>query len=107
MKGEEPDFEDQWEVVCLVEGHKKLCGQRSEDQKQPANPRIYATHLPYPFVPDGGRRIFSFRDPKDAVISAYHFMDSFVALKGRVGLPMFAHASLQRIEKLLNDLLMW
>ena len=107
MKGQEPDFEDQWEVVSLIEGHENLYGQRPEDQIQPANPRIYATHMPYSLIPDGGRRIFSFRDPKDVVISAYHFMNSFVALNGRVALPMFAHVTLQHIEIQLNDLLMW
>ena len=107
MKGQEPDFEDQLEVVCFIEAHEKLYGQKPEDQIQPANPRIYATHMPYSLIPDGGRRIFSFRDPKDAMISTYHFMNSFVALKGRVALPMFAHVSLQHIEKQLNDLLIW
>ena len=107
MKGQEPDFEDQWEVVVLIEAHEKLFGQKPEDQKQPANPRIYATHLPYPLVPEGCKRVFSFRDPNDALVSSYHFMNSLVALKGRVALPMFAFASLQHIEKQLNDLLMW
>ena len=32
MKGQEPNFEDQWEVVCLIEAHEKLYGQRPEDQ---------------------------------------------------------------------------
>ena len=107
MKGQEPNFEDQWEVVCLIEAHEKLYGQRPEDQVQPANPRIYATHLPYSLVPDGGKRIFSFRDPKDAMISTYHFTNSLVALNGRVSLSMFAHAALQQTEKRLGDLLMW
>ena len=71
---------------------------------QPANPRIYSTHLPYSLVLDGGK---SFRDPKDAMISAYHFMNSFIALNGRVALSMFAHAALQQMEKQLGDLLMW
>lgn len=31
MKGQEPNFEDQWEVVCLIEGHEKLYGQRPND----------------------------------------------------------------------------
>ena len=65
------------------------------------------TDIPYRFVPDGGRRIFSFREPKDVVVSAYHFLDSFLALKGRVALPIFAHAYLQTIESQLNDLVKW
>ena len=31
MKGQEPNCEDQWEVVCLIEGHEKLYGQRPND----------------------------------------------------------------------------
>jgi hypothetical protein len=107
MKGAEPDFEDQMEVISLIEGHEMLFGVKPQDQKQPASPRLYATHLPYPLVPEGGKRIFSFRDPKDSVVSAYHFMNSGLALKGRVALPMFAGAYLQQIEKQLNDLMMW
>ena len=107
MKGAEPDFEDQMEVISLIEGHEMLFGVKPQDQKQPASPRLYATHLPFPLVPEGGKRIFSFRDPKDSVVSAYHFMNSGLALKGRVALPMFARAYLQQIEKQLNDLLMW
>ena len=107
MKGEEPDFEDQMEVVSLIEAHEMLFGIKPQDQKQPASPRIYATHMTYPLVPEGGKRIFSFRDPKDSIVSAYHFMNSALVLKERVALPLFAQAFLQQIEKQLNDLLMW
>ena len=107
MKGQEPDFEDQMEVMSLIEAHKKLFGVKPEDQKQPASPRIYATHMPYPLVPEGGRRIYCFRDPKDAVVSAYHFMDSILALKGRVALLIFCRVYLQQVERRLNDLVMW
>ena len=100
MKGEEPNFENQIEVFNHIGGLKT-------DSKQPVAPYIHMTQVPYPFVPDGGRRIFSFRELKDVVVSAYHFIDSFLALKGRVSLPIFAHAYLETIESHLNDLLMW
>ena len=102
MKGEEPNFENQIEVINYIP-----FGRLKADSKQPAAPYIYTIDVPYPFVPDGERRIFSFREPKDVVVSAYHFMDSFLALKGRVSLPIFAHAYLKTIESQLNDLLMW
>ena len=107
MKGEEPSFENQAEVIAHVQGHDKMWGTKCEDQKQPAAPYIYMDHMPYPFVPDGGRRIFSFREPKDVVVSAYHFHDSFLALKSRVTLPIFADFYLQTIESQLNDLVKW
>ena len=84
-----------------------MFGAKYEDRKQPAAPYIYMTQMPYLFVPDGGRRVFSFREPKDVIVSAYHFLDSFLALKGRVALPIFAHAYLQTIESQLNDLVKW
>ena len=107
MKGEEPNFEDQSEVISLIEIHEKMFGIKPEDQKQPAKPRIYATHLPFLIVPKGSKRIFSFRDPKDVLVSAYHFMDSGLALKGRVALPLFARAYVQQIERQLTDLMSW
>ena len=96
MKGQEPDFEDQLDVVGWIEASDKLLGKDTLSQKQPADPRVFFSHLSYALIPEGGRRIFSFRDPKDAVISAYHFMNSVLAMKGRVALPMFARAFLQQ-----------
>ena len=107
MKGEEPTFENQAEVVTHIQGQDKVLAVKSENHKQPASPYIYMTQTPYPFVPEGGRRIFCFREPKDVVVSAYHYMDSFLALKGRVALPIFAHAYLQTIESQLKDLVQW
>ena len=66
------------------------------------------SHLPYPLIPEGGKKFFSFRDPKDVVVSTYHFMDSALELKGRVALPLFAHAFLdQQIDKHIQDILTW
>ena len=107
MKGQEPDFEDQLDVVGWIEANEKLIGRNTLLQDQPASPRVFVSHLAYSLVPEGGKKIFSFRDPKDVVISAYHFIDSALAFKGRIPLPMFAQAFLQQIEKHLNDLLVW
>ena len=107
MKGQEPDFEDQFDVVGWIEASDKLLGKDTLSQPQPADPRVFVSHLTYHLVPKGGKKIFSFREPKDAVVSAYHFMDSALAMKGRVPLPIFAQVFLQRIEQQLNDLLDW
>ena len=107
MKGCEPDFENQVHVVGWIEASPKYTGKDTMAQEQPANPRIFMSHLPYPLVPKGGKRIYSFRDPKDVVISTYHYMNSMLALKGRVTLPIFAHAQLRQVEKNVNDLLVW
>ena len=107
MKGQEPDFENQLEVLTLIEAPEKVFGVNPATQQQPAKPRVFGTHLQYPLIPEGGKRIFSFRDPKDAVISAYHFLDSTLSLKGRVSLPIFAQVYIQQVEKHIADLVMW
>ena len=107
MKGQEPDFENQLDVMCMLDISETLFGVNPATMVQPASPRLYTTHLPYPLVPEGGKRIFSFRDQKDAVVSAYHFFDSGLALKGRVSLPIFAQAYVQQVEKHIQDLVMW
>ena len=108
MQGQEPDFENQLEIFGLIEASGKMFGiDPAIMQQQPAKPRIFVTHLPYPLVSVVGRRIYCFRDQKDAVISAYHFFNSFFSLKNRVSLSIFAHTYLEHIEKHLNDLLLW
>ena len=107
MKGQEPDFEDQLDVMGMIEISEKLFGVAPGTRPQPTNPRIFGTHLPYPLVPNGGKRIFSFRNQKDAVVSAYHFFGSILALKGRVALSIFARAYVQLVEKHIQDLVMW
>ena len=108
MKGQEPDFEDQFEVVGWIEASVKFLGRDTLSQEQPATPRVFVSHLPYDLVPEGGKKIFSFRDPKDAVVSAYHFMDSALAFKGRIALPLFAQAFIsQQVDKQIKEIVTW
>ena len=107
MKGQEPDFEDQMEVISLIELSENVFGVDPAKQKQPAYPRIYGTHHLYPVVPEGGKRIFSFRNQSDAVVSAYYFFSSSLSLKGRVSLAIFAPFYVQHIKMHIEDLLTW
>ena len=108
MKGLEPEFDDQMrDVVCVIEASQRLFGIEPGAHRQPAQPRIFATHLPYSFVPTGGKNIYCFREPKDAAVSAYHFYDSVLSLKGRVSLAIFAQVYLKPVEKHIRDLLLW
>ena len=107
MQGQEPDFEDQLHVIAWIETSEKLYGVDPATQQQPAKPRVFMTHLPYPVVPKEGKRIFCLRNQKDALISAYHFFNSVMSLKGRISLSVFAHAYVQEIKNTLNDLLLW
>ena len=107
MKGKEPEFQNQVEVVTWIEGTKKRHRIEPGEKPQPAKPRLFCTHLHYPAVPAGGRRLYCFRDQKDAMISAYHFMDAILSLKGRVSMKNFSTIYLQLIEGYISDLLFW
>ena len=61
MKGQEPDFENQLDIIGWIEASTKLA---SKAQEQPATPHLYISHLSYPLVPKGGRKIYSFRRSK-------------------------------------------
>lgn len=106
-RGREPDFQNQLEVLYMLEMSEKITGVKPEHCQQPESPRLYATHMPYHLLPTGGKLIFSFRDQKDALISAYHFFDSQFILKGRVSLLVFGRIYLTEVEKHINDLMVW
>ena len=107
MRGREPDFEDQLQVITWIEASEKVHGIDPASKPQPASPRIFVTHLPFPLLPRGGKRIYCFRDQKDAVLSAYYFYDSKFSLRGRVSMTIFADVYLERTERHLNELLLW
>ena len=110
MQGQEPDFEDQNDVIGLIEllEASKKTGTNLATLEQPAKPRIFATHLPHQVIPKGGRLIYCFRDQKDSLLSSYHFLNTLIALRGRVSLSIFAqHYSFEQIEFRLKDLVVW
>ena len=108
-KGAEPDFDYQTDVVGWLEKGRDLLGIDPATLKQPAQPRIFFTHVYYPLVPKGGKHIYCFRDQKDVLVSAYYFLDSNLILRGRVSLPNLTYALLHSgfVEKRLKDLLIW
>ena len=108
VRGKELDFKSQDFVVTWIEVTEKILGIEPAAKPQPAKPHIFITHHLYHLVPIGGRRICCFRDQKDAAISAYHFFDSLLSLKGRVCLPIFAKFWVETtLEHRLKDLLIW
>ena len=89
-KGAEPDFEEQVpQVVTILEFSIPFCHTDPNAVTQPAEPRLFFTHLSYDLVPKGGKYIFCFRDQKDTLYSFYLFLDTTFSLKGRVSLPNF------------------
>jgi len=57
---------------------------------QVANPRAFKTHTTLDETPKGGKYIVILRDPKDALVSHFHFFEEFFFEKGSVNLETFA-----------------
>ena len=109
MQGAEPDFEEQEDVTVWIEKSQQFFGVDPNTKLQPAEPRVFWSHLLYELVPKGGKLIYCFRDQKDALYSLFWFYDGMFALRGRVPLPIFAQHVIASgfIEKTLNNLLVW
>ena len=111
MKGAEPDFEDQFEVMTWVE-RSQMFGVDLDTMKQPAEPRIFFSHLPYDRIPKGGKMIYCFRDQEDALYSLCKFLDAMLIFRGRVSIPIFANLVMKHgddgdLAVVLNGLLVW
>ena len=59
---------------------------------QPGDFQTFKSHLNYHQIPKGGRYIVSFRDPKDALVSFYNFLNGHNWQKDAVSLSEFAKA---------------
>jgi len=57
---------------------------------QVAEPKAFKTHSTLNEVPKGGKYIVILRDPKDALLSHYHFFEDFFFEKGSIDLETFA-----------------
>jgi hypothetical protein len=57
---------------------------------QVADPKAFKTHNTLDEVPKGGKYIVVLRDPKDALLSHYHFFEDFFFEKGSIDLETFA-----------------
>jgi hypothetical protein len=82
------DFTEITEVVPWLEMAHDLGLHLAESQKW--TPRAYKSHLPWPLVPKGAKYIYAFRDPKDVVISFYHFFEDFFFERGAFSIREFA-----------------
>ena len=59
-------------------------------QPQRGQPRAFKSHLRWELVPKGARYIYVIRDPKDVVVSMYHFMHGWWFETGSISLTLFA-----------------
>lgn len=57
---------------------------------QPGGFRAFKSHLSWASIPKGGRYIVPFRDPKDALVSFYHFLNGYWWQTDSVSITDFA-----------------
>ncbi len=85
--GGDMDFDDISRVVPWIETAHDLGLDLEAEQR--ASPRAFKSHLPWPAVPKGARYIVSVRDPKDALVSFYRFMEGWFFDPGAVSIAEF------------------
>jgi len=98
------DFDDISRVVPFIELTKVL--GIDLDAPQRAEPRGFKTHLPYGPIPKGGKFVVALRDPKDALVSMYHFMVGWWIEPGAVSIADFAAFWIER-DGYFSHLLSW
>lgn len=81
------DFDDISRVVPWIEMSPLLGVDLNSPQR--AEPRGFKSHLSYKSVPKGARYVVSLRDPKDAFISMYRFMEGWFLEPGAVPIEDF------------------
>jgi hypothetical protein len=86
--GGDMDFDDISRVVPWIE-MAKVVGV-ALDTPQRAEPRGFKSHLAYDDMPRGAKYVVSLRDPKDALVSMYRFMEGWFLEPGAVPIEDFA-----------------
>jgi hypothetical protein len=86
------DFDDISRVVPWIEPAGML--GLDLDASQRALPRGFKSHLPYDQIPKGARYVVSLRDPKDASVSMYRFMEGWFFEAGAISMTEFTTARL-------------
>ena len=82
------DFDDVSRVVPWIETARDLGFDLEAPQR--AQPRAFKSHLSWDLVPKGGRYVVSVRDPRDALVSMYRFMEGWFFEPGSISLEEFA-----------------
>jgi hypothetical protein len=82
------DFDDISRVVPWLETSTDL--GLDLDAPQRAEPRAFKSHLPWKAVPKGGRYLVSLRDPGDALVSMYRFLEGWFFEPGSITIEDFA-----------------
>ncbi len=82
------DFEDIGETVPWFEAAHYM--DLDINGPQSAEPRAFKTHVPWDHAPRGSRYIVVFRNPKDALLSFYHFLHGWLFVPDTISVEDFA-----------------
>jgi hypothetical protein len=82
------DFDDISRVVPWIETSRALGLDLAAPQR--AEPRGFKSHLTYERLPKGARYVVSLRNPKDALVSMYRFMEGWFLEPGAVSLAEYS-----------------
>src|SRR3954463_15960623 len=86
--GGDMDFDDISRVVPWIETGRFVGVDLEAPQR--GEPRGFKSHLSYGLVPKPARYIVSVRDPKDALVSTFRFMDGWFIEPGTITIEEFA-----------------
>jgi hypothetical protein len=92
--GGDMGFEEITEVTPWIEVAGDLGWDLDADQR--AKPRAFKSHQDGDSVPAGCRYIVVLRDPRDALVSFYHFMDGWFLEPGAVSLDEFTRDMIEQ-----------
>jgi hypothetical protein len=90
--GGDMDFDDISRVTPWIEMARALGIDLNSPQK--AQPRGFKSHLDWNAIPKGARYMVCLRDPKDALVSLYRFMEGWFLEPGAVSIDEFARTRL-------------
>ena len=90
--GGDMDFDDISRVVPWIETARAL--DLDINAEQVAQPRGFKSHLAWGLMPKGARYIVALRDPKDALVSMFRFMEGWFLEPGTVTLDTFVNAQI-------------
>lgn len=91
--GGDMDFDDISRVVPWIETAVGLGIDIEAPQR--AEPRGFKSHLSYHQIPKGARYVVSLRDPKDAFVSMYRFMEGWWFEPGKISYEEFLEDQLK------------
>ena len=82
----------EFEEISVVVPWLEACADMGldADAGHKANPRCYKTHLSWDSIPKGARYIHISRDPQDALVSLYRFLEGWFFEPGTIDIDEFA-----------------